>query len=136
MALGFDPSTRLTDRLAALGCAKYVVVPPGTEKLCQLMAEKPPAPLMVVTVSLLPCWDSAALPTMACAPVAWARANIGAKPAASAMTRASGRQPAAAGAGARDGCGGRNRDCVLGGMGALVASCEAQPLERNTAVTE
>src|SRR3954468_8861709 len=99
MALGFDPSTRLTDRLAALGCAKYVVVPPGTEKLCQLMAEKPPAPLVVVTVSLLPCWFSAALPTMACAPVACAPASPGAKPAASATASSNGRCPAAAGAG-------------------------------------
>ena len=56
MAEGLLPTTRLIDRLAASGCWKWVVLPPGIEKLCQLMAEWfVPAPFCVVTRSLLPC---------------------------------------------------------------------------------
>jgi hypothetical protein len=36
---GSLPRTRLMEVLVAPGCAKCVTLPPGTEKLCQLMAE-------------------------------------------------------------------------------------------------
>ena len=56
IAVGLWPVTRLIDVLAASGWRKWVTLPPGTEKLCQLMAEcRVPGPLRVVTTSDWPC---------------------------------------------------------------------------------
>ncbi len=55
MADGLLPSTRLIDVLAAVGCAKWVVAPGATPKLCQFSALwAVPAPFCVVMSVLLP----------------------------------------------------------------------------------
>ena len=93
MALGSGPSTRLIEVLVLPGCANHVLVPAATPKLCQLIAEwLVPAPFCVVTVSRDPLCVKVALPTIACAPVDWARAGGSeAKHAASARAMAKGR---------------------------------------------
>ena len=56
MALGLFPITRLMEVLPPSGWRKCVTLPPGTEKLCQLIAEwRDPGPFCVVTSSELPC---------------------------------------------------------------------------------
>ena len=83
---GSLPSTRLIDVLAASGWLKRVVLPCGTEKDRQSMAEwRVPAPFTVVIVSWLPCLAKAACPWTTVAPLACASAATGTLASAAVM---------------------------------------------------
>ena len=87
-------TTRLIDVLEALGCWKNVVLPCGTEKLCQLMAEwLVPAPFWVVTSKLVPEVAIVACPTTATPPAGFAIATKGTVPHARAIPAASALSP-------------------------------------------
>ena len=72
---GSVPVTRLIDVLSTEGCAKYVTLPAGTEKLRQSITEcRVPSPLRVVTVRLGPLPLKLAPPCTTVAPAGWAAA--------------------------------------------------------------
>src|SRR4051812_49391552 len=102
MADGSLPRTRLIDRLCAVGWSKRVVLPEGTEKLCQLITERLlPAAFCVVTTRELPWRCRKAAPWIAWAPVGWPKALVAPmKAAATASATPAGRKPATAGLGA------------------------------------